>query len=61
MTKSDHPYKKYSNLIKNKEVTTPESVWVTDITYIHFKQGFTYLSLITDYNGLVLRTEKGTS
>ena len=47
-TNSDHPYKKYSNLIKDKTVTTPESVWVTDITYIPFKQGFTYLSLITD-------------
>jgi len=28
--------------------TTPNQLWVSDITYIHLSEGFAYLSLITD-------------
>lgn len=47
-TFSSHPFKKYSNLIKDFEPTAPNQLWVSDITYIHLKDDFVYLSLITD-------------
>lgn len=48
-TDSFHRFHKHKNLIKGLEVTAPEQVWVSDITYIRTEQGHEYLSLITDY------------
>lgn len=47
-TNSYHHFHKYSNLIKDMEVTIPNQVWVSDITYIRTVKGFCYLALITD-------------
>ncbi len=47
-TNSYHHFYKYSNLIKDLEVTAPNQVWVSDITYIRTVKGFCYLALITD-------------
>jgi transposase InsO family protein len=47
-TFSNHPFKKYPNLIKDFVPTAPNQLWVSDITYIHLKDDFAYLSLITD-------------
>lgn len=47
-TNSKHWMKKYSNLIKDIELTKPEQLWVSDITYIKTDNGHEYLSLITD-------------
>jgi len=47
-TYSKHWLKKYSNLIKDKQVSAPNQVWVSDITYIKTDEGFNYLSLVTD-------------
>lgn len=47
-TFSNHPFKKYPNLIKDFEPTAPNQLWVSDITYIHLKDDFAYLSLVTD-------------
>lgn len=47
-TCSTHWYKKYSNLIKELEVTGPNQVWVADITYLDTYEDFCYLALITD-------------
>jgi putative transposase len=47
-TNSDHPFKKYPNLIKGMELTGPGQLWVSDITYIRLKEKYCYLSLITD-------------
>ncbi|MBX7204248.1 MAG: IS3 family transposase [Bacteroidia bacterium] len=47
-TFSNHPFKKYQNLIKGFEPTAPNQLWVSDITYIHLQNDFAYLSLITD-------------
>ena len=34
----------------------PNQLWVSDITYIHLKHGFAYLSLITDvYSRKIVR------
>lgn len=48
-TNSKHPYKKWPDLVKRRASRLPESLWVSDITYIHIKGGgYGYLSLITD-------------
>jgi len=47
-TNSYHHFHKYSNLIKDMELTAPNQVWVSDITYIRTVKGFCYLALITD-------------
>ena len=47
-TDSQHPYPRYPNLVKRLEITYPEQVWVSDITYIHLQQDFVYLAIIMD-------------
>jgi len=47
-TNSYHRFYKYSNIIKDLDVTRPNQVWVSDITYIRTVKGFCYLALITD-------------
>lgn len=48
-TNSNHPYKKYPNLIRNiKYLTRAGQLWVSDITYISLKEKFAYLSIVTD-------------
>jgi transposase InsO family protein len=47
-TNSHHWMKKYPNLTEELIPTAAEQLWVSDITYIRTKQGFSYLSLITD-------------
>lgn len=47
-TDSSHWLKKYPNLIAALDLTTPEQLWVSDITYVKTMEGYSYLSLITD-------------
>lgn len=47
-TNSNHPYRKYPNLIREFTPITINQLWVSDITYIVIGDGFGYLSLITD-------------
>lgn len=47
-TNSVHRFYKYKNIIKDINVTRPNQVWVSDITYIRTIKGFCYLALITD-------------
>lgn len=47
-TDSNHPFRKYPNLVKDLRVLRPNQLWVSDITYISKVDGFCYLSLITD-------------
>jgi putative transposase len=47
-TWSNHWLKKYPNLIRNWIPEAPNQLWVADITYVEVKNGFLYLSLITD-------------
>ena len=47
-TDSRHWMRKYSNLICDIQVTRPEQVWVSDITYVSMASKWGYLSLITD-------------
>jgi putative transposase len=47
-TNSNHPFKKYPNLIKGLDIERPCRVWVSDITYIALTDKYCYLSLVTD-------------
>jgi putative transposase len=47
-TNSHHRFHMYPNLIKDKEVTGPEQVYVNDITYIKAGGEHMYLCLTTD-------------
>lgn len=47
-TNSKHKFKVYRNLIKDIELSSPNQVWVSDITYLRTRKSFVYLSLITD-------------
>jgi transposase InsO family protein len=48
-TDSNHRYHKWPNLTGELKVTAPHQLWVSDITYLRTaKDGFLYLSLITD-------------
>jgi putative transposase len=45
----EHPgHKKYPYLVSNIEISYPNQVWSTDITYIRLKRGFLYLVAIID-------------
>lgn len=47
-TNSEHPYPRYPNLVSKLEITRPEQVWVSDITYVRLRQGFVFLAIILD-------------
>lgn len=54
---------KYDNLLnRNFTADSPNQKWVTDISYIHTRQGVLYLSVIKDlYDGFIVHHEIGTS
>jgi len=47
-TNSNHGNKIYPNLIKDLEITKPNQVFVSDITYIRRLGGFSFLSVVSD-------------
>lgn len=48
-TDSKHSYKIMENVLNREfKVTEPSKVWVSDITYIHTKEGFVYLTTVND-------------
>ncbi|RZK46201.1 MAG: IS3 family transposase [Pedobacter sp.] len=47
-TDSNHWMRRYDNLMAFEQITRPEQVWVSDITYLRLNNSFVYLSLITD-------------
>lgn len=47
-TDSNHGLRVYPNLIREIEITKPNQVWVSDITYWRIGEEFLYISLITD-------------
>lgn len=47
-TDSNHPYKKWADMVNGLVIQAPEQVWVSDITYLRTTDNFIYLSLITD-------------
>jgi putative transposase len=54
-TDSRHNLPIFTNLIKDVQVTGPDQVWVSDLTYIRIDGGFVYLSLIMDlYSRMII-------
>ena len=47
-TDSTHRFKKYPNLLIDRQITASKQAWVCDITYLYIGFNFGYLSLITD-------------
>lgn len=47
-TNSDHPSPRYPNLVMEVAITTPDAVWVADITYVRLQQDFVYLAVLMD-------------
>jgi putative transposase len=47
-TNSQHPFPRYPNLVKGLEVTRPDQVWVSDITYVQLCREDVYLAVIMD-------------
>ena len=47
-TDSRHRFRLYPNLIRELIPIRPHELWVSDITYIETKEGYLYLSLVTD-------------
>jgi len=54
-TDSQHPYPRFRNLVKDLEISFPDQVWVSDVTYIRLKQDFVYLAIIMDVFTRALR------
>jgi putative transposase len=51
-------HKKYPYLLRNLEITHPDQVWCSDITYIPIQGGFVYLTAVMDwYSRYVLSWE----
>ena len=48
-TQSIIEHAKYPCLIRNLDITKPDDVWCSDITYIQMAHGFMYLVAIMDY------------
>ena len=47
-TNSNHHFKKWPDLVQRRPAIMPEEIWVSDITYLHGKNNFYYLDLVTD-------------
>jgi len=49
LSQGNNEHKIYPYLLRNAEITAPNHVWSTDITYIKLRQGFIYLVAILDW------------
>jgi transposase InsO family protein len=47
-TQSGHNLPVFRNEIKGLELTRPNEVWVSDLSYLRTREGYLYLALITD-------------
>ncbi len=47
-TDAAHAFPLYPNLLKGREVTAKNQVWVADITYLLILTGFVFLAVILD-------------
>jgi putative transposase len=56
------PHKIYPYLLSEMEVSYPDQVWCSDITYVRLRSGFCYLTVIMDwYSRYVLSWELSTT
>jgi putative transposase len=61
-SKPNHDHTVYPYLLRNLEITSPNHVWCSDITYIRMAGGFVYLTAVMDwYSRYVLAWEVSVS
>lgn len=62
LSQANPNHKKYPYLLRKLEITRPNYVWCTDITYLPMKKGFMYLVAVMDwYSRYVLSWELSNS
>ena len=49
LSKANKEHKKYPYLLRGMEITRPNQVWASDITYIRIERGFMYLTVVMDW------------
>jgi putative transposase len=54
-TDSRHSYRRCPNLVSQLEVSQPDEVWVSDITYVRLRSEFIYLAVIMDVFTRIIR------
>ena len=54
-TDSGHGYRRYPNLLKGSKVTSPDQIWVADISYIRLASGYAYLAVVMDLYSRMIR------
>ncbi len=54
-THSQHPYPRYPNLVQGLDITRPDQVWVSDLTYIRLRDDVVYLAILMDVFTRALR------
>lgn len=47
-TNSDHPFRRFPNLVQDLQVERPDQVWASDISYVRLSREFVYLAVIMD-------------
>ena len=47
-TDSHHRFRKHKNIVSNLDISRPEQIWVSDITYVGTRKNPSYLALVTD-------------
>jgi len=47
-TDSEHEWPRYPNFLQGLEITRPNQVWVSDVTYVRLARGFVYLAIVLD-------------
>jgi len=49
LSRENKEHKIYPYLLRNVEITRPNQVWATDITYVRLAHGFMYLVALLDW------------
>ena len=49
LSKNNLEHKIYAYLLRNLDITGPNQVWCSDITYVRMEKGFLYLTVIMDW------------
>ncbi len=49
LSRANKEHKKYPYLLRGMEITRPNQVWASDITYIRIERGFMYLTVVMDW------------
>ena len=49
LSKSHPEHEVYPYLLRNREITRPNEVWSTDITYVRLAHGFAFLTAVIDW------------